>query len=51
MTDQHDWAQVTAPNGDRGYQCRRCRLTAITLPVPPAVAHCPYPPPDRDSAS
>lgn len=29
-TDGHDWLAITAPNGDWGYQCIRCRLTAIT---------------------
>jgi hypothetical protein len=47
MTDQHDWLQVTAPNGDRGYQCQRCRLTAITLPVPAECRQCPYRDPYR----
>lgn len=28
----HEWLAVTAPNGDRGFQCRLCRLTRITLP-------------------
>ena len=29
----HDWLAITAPNGEQGYQCQRCRLTAIHLPV------------------
>lgn len=40
--DRHHWLAVIAPNGDRGYQCVRCRLTAISLPVPASVAPCPH---------
>jgi hypothetical protein len=29
----HEWLAITAPNGEQGYQCQRCRLTAIHLPV------------------
>jgi hypothetical protein len=29
----HDWRAVTAPNGDQGWQCQRCKLTAFTLPL------------------
>jgi hypothetical protein len=38
----HDWIAVTAPNGDCGFQCSRCKLTAISLPVPKECAHCPH---------
>jgi hypothetical protein len=38
---EHDWRRVTAPNGDQGWQCARCKLTAITLPVHDGVAECP----------
>jgi hypothetical protein len=48
--DEHDWLQVTAPNGDRGYQCQRCRLTAISLPVPPECRCCPLPGWSTDAA-
>jgi hypothetical protein len=41
----HDWIAVTAPNGDRGFQCSRCNLTAIHLPVPASLEHCPPQPP------
>ncbi len=40
-TDQHQWEPFTAPNGDRGFVCRQCRLTAIHLPVAPPVWACP----------
>lgn len=30
---EHDWLKVRARNGDEGYVCQRCRLTAIHLPV------------------
>ena len=30
-TSEHEWLAVTAPNGDQGYQCINCSLTAITL--------------------
>jgi hypothetical protein len=38
----HHWIAVTAPNGDCGFQCSRCKLTAISLPVPKECAHCPH---------
>jgi hypothetical protein len=44
-TTTHDWIAVTAPNGDRGFQCSRCKLTAIHLPVPASLERCPPPPP------
>jgi len=44
--DSHDWHPVTAPNGDRGFQCARCRLTAISLPVPKSCEACPHTAPD-----
>ena len=27
----HQWWPVTAPNGDRGWRCERCGLTAVRL--------------------
>lgn len=36
----HDWQPVVTPNGDRGWQCRRCRLTAITLTERLGGAEC-----------
>jgi hypothetical protein len=38
----HNWIAVTAPNGDQGFQCSRCKLTAIHLPVPKNCEQCPY---------
>ena len=40
----HEWLAITAPNGDQGYQCQRCRLTAIHLPVPKSLQDCPFRP-------
>src|SRR4249919_2651229 len=36
----HDWLAFTAPNGDQGYQCQRCRLTTGRIPVPASIT-CP----------
>ena len=36
----HDWLAFTAPNGDQGYQCQRCRLTTSRIPVPASIT-CP----------
>jgi hypothetical protein len=33
----HEWLAITAPNGEQGYQCQRCRLTAIY----PVRSSCP----------
>jgi hypothetical protein len=31
LLEQHAWLLVTAPNGDQGWRCARCRLTTITM--------------------
>lgn len=40
----HDWREIVAPNGDRGFQCQRCRLTCIALENGERVS-CPPPAP------
>ncbi len=46
---RHDWLLVTAPNGDLGFVCRRCQMTALRLPVPAIVSSCPCAQPDYDA--
>ena len=40
----HQWWPVTAPNGERGWRCERCGLTAVRLTEKLWHAPCDAPP-------
>ena len=40
----HSWLAVSTRNGDQGFVCTRCWLTAVSLPVRESLNHCPYRP-------